>query len=333
MLFNPAIPFLNSIFDLVTITFVSALIILSFLSLCFIFHLRLKSKFITHLQNFNSLWTVRSLLVLYVTLWAITELFRLTLFRYKYLYPFFPSLAKVLRQETLCKVHIVLSLGLFEPAFLLTLLSLLNASIKNMTRNMWHVIVFVLLTCFSMATLQGFLLFFVPLKQEVPLHFLQSSMVLENDEADMCLCVYPLLNSVVFAVFGATYSAWFVLSCWRVLSLVINKGLRRRIYGLASVVMVAVPLQVVCLGLTMFWSPNDNVYAVVSFVAFFGVVCTGATGEGILVIKAISDALDAGGNHGLWGGGGGGGSGTNRHNETVSLEGEENNNQVTLRIE
>lgn len=288
-------PVLNSAFDLTTVTFISGLIILSVLSLCFIFHLRLKSKSLPYLQGFNSLWTVRFLLVFLIFLWAITELLRLPFFRRKYLYTFLPSLS-ISQQVGLCKTHTVLSFGLFEPAFLVTLLFLLNASIKKKTPNDAWAITTVLLTCLPLLTIQGILVFFNPFEKRFPGLFHQNSVVLTDDTV---LCSYPFLNSVVFAAFSAAYCTWFLFSCWRVLSLVINKGLRLRIYGLASVVLLALPIQVVALGFTVLWSPEDEVYGVVSLVVFLGAFCCATVGEGILVIKPISDALDAGGS-GCW---------------------------------
>ncbi|KAK7410750.1 hypothetical protein VNO78_01801 [Psophocarpus tetragonolobus] len=286
-----ALPVLNTIFDLITVTFISGLIILSVLSLCFIFHLRLKSKSITHLQGFNSLWTVRFLLVLFIFLWAMTELLRIPFFRRKYLAPFLPSFA-ISQQANLCKVHIVVSLGFLEPAFLVTLLFLLNASIKKKTPNDAWAITFVLLTCLPIATLQGLFIFFTPLESRVPV---ETSVVLDDGYGfETVLCAYPFFSSALFAVFGAAYSTWFLFSCWRVLSLVINKGLRVRIYLLASIVLFALPLQIVSLGFTVLWSPHQELYALVSFLSFLAAFSCATTGEGILVIKPISDALDAG---------------------------------------
>ncbi|KAK7353411.1 hypothetical protein VNO80_18858 [Phaseolus coccineus] len=297
MLLTHALPLLNSVFDLVTVTFISGLIILSVLSISFIFHLRFKSKSITHLQNFNSLWTVRFLLVLFIFLWSITELLRLPFFRRKYLYPFLPSFT-ISQQASLCKVHVVLSLGFFEPAFLVTLLFLLNASIKKKTPNDAWAITFVLLTCLPIAILQALLIFFSPLENRVPV---ETSIIFNDGYGfQTVLCAYPFLSSVAFAAFGVTYCTWLLFSCWRVLSLVINKGLRVRIYVLASIMLVALPIQIVSLGFSVLWSPHQEVYGIISLVGFLGAFCCATTGEGILVIKPISDALDAGGDCCVW---------------------------------
>ncbi|KAE9608831.1 hypothetical protein Lalb_Chr08g0239831 [Lupinus albus] len=295
MVVMPAFPFLNSTFDLTTVAFISALIIFSVLSLCFIFHLRFKSKSLTHLKGFNSIWTVRFLLVLFIFFWAITELLRLPFFRRRYLYRFLHSFS-ISRESEFCKLHVFFSLGFFEPAFLVTLLFLLNTSTEKKTPNNTSTITFVLITCLPITTLQGFLLYFNPVMDHVPLFFRQTAVVINYGfGSETVLCGYPFLNSAVFAGFGVGYSLWFLVSCWRVLSLVINKGLRARIYALAVTVLVALPLQIVALGFTLFWNPDEDMYGVVSLVVFFGAFCCAVMGEGILVIKPISDALDVGG--------------------------------------
>nr|KYP45372.1 hypothetical protein KK1_033078 [Cajanus cajan] len=58
--------------------------------------------------------------------------------------------------------------------------------------------------------------------------------------------------------------------------------------------MIALPLQVVALAFSVLWSPHEKLYGVVSFVGFLSALCSAITGEGILVIKPLSDALDAG---------------------------------------
>lgn len=86
----------------------------------------------------------------------------------------------------------------------------------------------------------------------------------------------------------------FLLSCWKVASLVINKSLRIRVYGLAFTIMLALPLQIIFLGLSAHWKPDDPTYSVVTLVVFFSTFLCAAAGEGILVIVPITDSLAAG---------------------------------------
>ncbi|KAJ7959408.1 Plasminogen activator inhibitor [Quillaja saponaria] len=292
MFFVPPSPVLNSVLDLTTISFITTILILSILSLCFIFHLRFKSKSLTHLQHFNSLWTVRFLLVSFISLWAITELFRLPFFRRRYLYPFLSSFT-IDQQSNLCKIHVALNLGFFQPAFLVTLLFLVNVSIKQKTHNNIWAISFVLITCLPLLLLQIVLIFFTPFKLQLPEIFRRSSTVWKNGFGNQTvLCAYPLLNTIAFAIFGIGYIVWFLFSCWKVGSMVINKGLRYRLFGLIFSVVVSLPVQILCLGLSVLWNPDEMAYSTVAFVAFLSTFSCATVGEGILVIKPVADALD-----------------------------------------
>ncbi|XP_028790706.1 uncharacterized protein LOC114746641 [Neltuma alba] len=280
-----------ALLDLCILSFVSALILLSLLSLCFIFHLRLKSKSLLHLQDFNSLWTVRFLLVLFIFFWALSQLL-LPLRLFSFLSPI-----PLPRQAELCRLHIVLSLGFFQPAFLVTLLFLLNASIRKKTPNDSWAISFVLLTCLPISLVHLLFILLRPYELRLPLSFHQTSVVRTIDDSgiETVLCAYPLLNSIVFAAFGVSYGLWFLCSTWKVLSLVINKGLRIRIYGLAFAVLGSLTVQIVFLGVMALWNPDEDLYSVATLVVFLSALCSATAGEGILVIKPISDALDAGG--------------------------------------
>ncbi|KAJ7965279.1 Plasminogen activator inhibitor [Quillaja saponaria] len=300
MFFIPPSPVLDSVFDLFTISFITAILILSICSLCFIFHLRFKSKSLTHLQHFNSLWTVRFLLVSFISLWAVTELYRLPFFRRRYLYPFLSSLT-ISQQSNLCKIHVVLSLGFFEPAFLVTLLFLVNASIKHKNPNDIWAISFVLITCLPLLLLQIVLIFFMPFELQLPGFFRRSSIVWKDGFGNQTvLCAYPLLNTIAFGMFGIGYAVWFLFSCWKVVSMVINKGLRYRLYGLIFAVVVSLPVQILCLGLSVLWNPDEMANSVVALVAFLSTFSCASVGEGILVIKPVADALDVEGTCSRW---------------------------------
>ncbi|KAK9914566.1 hypothetical protein M0R45_038338 [Rubus argutus] len=305
MIIISSLPYLDSALELITLLFIFTLLLLSLLSICFIFHLCFKSRTAHHLQHFNSLWTVRFLLVLFVIFWSFNELLRLPAFRRSYLYGPFPFLSTFFKVEgfeeeaQFCKVHVALSLGFFQPAFLGTLLFLVDVSIKKKTPNVSWAIIFVLSTCVPLLLLQIFFLFLSPLEKlflPLPAFFTRSSMV-KTDEfgSKVVLCKYPLLSTVIFGAFVVTYFLWFLFSLWKVLSLVINKGLRMRIYALAVTVLVPLPVQVVLLAVSVVWRPDKPAFAAVSFVVFLVTFFCFAVGQGILVIKPIADSLAAGG--------------------------------------
>ncbi|KAH7538300.1 uncharacterized protein LOC107414951 [Ziziphus jujuba] len=297
MTYISSTPFLDTAFDLTTLSFITVLLVVCVLSLCFVFYLRFKSRSSHHLQSFNSLWTVRFLLVLFITLWALNELLRIPTFRRRYLHDIWPSLNRD-QESTLCKVNVVLSLGLFEPAFLVTLLFLVDVSIKKQTpRSLWA-IGYILSMCVPILCFQSILVFSrYDLGGYWPHYFRRSYVILSKGRFggdESVLCSYPLLSTIVFGAFGIGYSFWFLLSCWKVVSMVINKALRVRIYGLATAVLTSVPAQIAFLGLSVVWDPNEALYGVMAMLVFLSTFVCAMVGQGILVIRPIADSLAAG---------------------------------------
>lgn len=292
----PSIPIADSAFDLATLSFIGGLILLSTVSLSFILYLRLQSRRLHHLHHFNYLWTVRLLLVTFASLWALNELLRLPIFRRGYLYPFLPALT-LSQQTNLCKVHVVLSLGFLEPGFLVTLLFLVNVSIKKrLPRRMWALAISVCTSCSPILLLQAIFVFYSPFEGHLP-KLMHGSSVLLTDMygKQTVLCTYPFFSSATFGVFAIAYSLAFLLSCWRVVAFVINKSIRARIDMLVSTLMITLPMQMLCLALTFLWSPDDLAYCFVVLAMFFCVAWLLVVGLVILVIKPIIDALAAGG--------------------------------------
>lgn len=295
----PSVPYIDSAFDLATITLIAALLILCILSFFLIFHLRLKSQTSHQLQNFNSVWTVRLLLVLFISFWAVNELVRVPFFRRRYPYPFLPWLS-LSQQAGLCRFYVVLSLGLYEPGFLVTLLFLVNVSVnQNRRYNFWGVII-VFVFCLPVLLLQTFFTFY-PSDIPIPV-FLKWSFADVEDEYgnDAVLCVFPLVNTLVFCAFSMVYALCFILSCWRVASIVINKALRVRIYVLSSAVLFSLLVQLLFLGISVIFSPTDTLYDGSVLMVFLSVLCCAVMGEGILVIRPISESLSAGDDSSRW---------------------------------
>ncbi|XVF53317.1 hypothetical protein PTKIN_Ptkin05aG0089400 [Pterospermum kingtungense] len=285
----------DSTIDLATFCFVAGLLFLSFSSFCFIFHLRFKSRSSRHLQNFNSLWTFRFLFVLFITFWALTELLRLPFFRSDYFYPLFPQLT-VPQQANLCNVHLVLSLGFFEPGFLVTLLFLLDFSVKKSHRRTFFSVFSVLASCLSIFYLQVHVVFFPSAEKRFPEPFYRSWFLSwDSHDHETVLCSYPLLSTILFGVFVCLFTMSLLLSFWRVIAHVINKALRVRILALALTLSIGLPLQILLMGLSLFLTPESTVFNGVSLLVFLSTFSCAVVGEGILVIKPIADSLAAGG--------------------------------------
>lgn len=153
--------------------------------------------------------------------------------------------------------------------------------------------------CFPMLLLQAFVVFFSPLEEMLP-GFMHGSSVLSPDlfGRNAVLCTYPALSCIIFTAFAVAYALAFLMSCWQVVLFVINKTIGGRVYFLAVSVMVTLPIQILCLGLTSIWLPVDPVYNCAVLSMFLSVLWCITVSEVILVIKPTADALDAGG--ALW---------------------------------
>ncbi|CAL1395429.1 unnamed protein product [Linum trigynum] len=62
-------------------------------------------------------------------------------FRRRYLSPFLPKSLTISQQICFCRLHITLSLGLFQPVFLVTLVYIVKISVKkSMPRGSWAIL-------------------------------------------------------------------------------------------------------------------------------------------------------------------------------------------------
>lgn len=288
---------INSIFDITTTTLIGILLLLSFCSLCFVFHLLIKSHKSPHLQCFNSLWTVRFVLISFAVFWALNELIRLPIYRRRYLNHYlFPNITTI-DQIHICRIHSLLSLGFFQPALLVTILFLLHVSIKTKTPRRRWVCAYIFGLCFPLTCLQVLVSF----ASKFGLRFFpkvlrRNAFIVHDDRGNVTVfCTNSVLSVFIFGVFAVGYSFWFVFSCWKVMALVINKSLRIRIYSLFFVVLISLPVQVVFLVLSTLWQPHEPIFRYIVMVVFISTFSCAIAGEGILVIRPISDSLAVGG--------------------------------------
>ncbi|KAK8511959.1 hypothetical protein V6N13_073787 [Hibiscus sabdariffa] len=297
MIFFSTLPFLKSATEFFFVASIAALLGLSIFCICFILLIRFKSRSSRHLQNFNSLWTVRFLFVVFIACWALTEVIRLPLFLHVYLHPLFPNLTPP-EQTNFCKLHIVLSLGFFEPGFLVILLFLLDVSVKRTTPKGFLSVFYVFASCFPLFLLQVYFVFLDGSVVCFPEIISRSWFRFEIDtdldpDTTVISCAYPFVSTVLFGTFGVIFILSFLLSFWKVVSHVINKALKLRIFALASTILVCLPLQVLLMGLSAFWKPDKTAHDGFAMSVFLTTFTCAVVGEGILVIKPIADSLNA----------------------------------------
>ncbi|KAL4339273.1 hypothetical protein GQ457_08G033710 [Hibiscus cannabinus] len=294
MIFFSTIPLLKSATEFLLVAFITALLVLSLFCVCFILLIRVKSRSSRHLQNFNSLWTVRFLFVIFIAFWALTEAIRIPSFRHINFHPLFPKLTTP-QQANFCKLHLVLSLGIFEPGFLVILLFLLDVSIKKTTPKGFFSIFYVFASCLPLFILQVYFVFLDVSKVRFPKFFYRSWFLYQNHHGDepLVLCAYPFLSTILFGIFGVIYILSFLVSFWKVVSHVINKALKLRIYVLSFTILVCLPLQVLLMGLSDLWTPDKPTHDLFTLSVFLTTFTCAVVGEGIVVIKPISDSLNA----------------------------------------
>ncbi|GMI76513.1 candidate G-protein Coupled Receptor 1 [Hibiscus trionum] len=295
MIFFSPLPFLKSAVELFFVASIAALLGFSLFCICFILLIRFKSRSSRHLQNFNSLWTVRFLFVVFIACWALTEVIRLPLFPHIYLRPLFPQLTPP-QQASFCKLHLVLSLGFFEPGFLVILLFLLDVSVKQTTPKSFLSVFYVFASCVPLFLLQVYFVFLdgsdVCLPETLNRIWFRFSIDQDHDDATI-MCAYPFVSTVLFGIFGVIFILSFMLSFWKVVSHVINKALKVRIFALAFTILIFLPLQILLMGLSAFWTPNKTTHDGFAIAVFLTTFACAVVGEGILVIKPIADSLNA----------------------------------------
>ena len=129
---------------------------------------------------------------------------------------------------------------------------------------------------------------------KVPYYFTQAFQNVTISGKETAVCCYPLLSTLVLAAFGVLYAAYFLILGWRVVGVIINRCLQRRLYGLLGALLVLLPLHVMFLGLSVLSKPSRLPFELISFFGFIMVLLCTTVGEGILVIRPIADALAVG---------------------------------------
>lgn len=266
------------------------------------------------LQDFNALWIVRIILIVLAVLWSLVELLRLPLLRQ----PNWVFHSWSFRsQANVCRFYILSSLGFLEPCFFLTALFLVHGSLRRAPftpRKAWNgkVVALILICCLPVFLFQLFFVLISPniefkassggvynLENEgyggkVPYYFTQAFQNVTIGAKEIAVCSYPLLSTLVLATFGVLYSAYFLILGWRVVGVVINRCLQRRLYGLLGALLLLLPLHVMFLGLSVLSEPTHLPFELMSFFGFIMVLLCTTVGEGILVIRPIADALAVG---------------------------------------
>ncbi|XP_074330288.1 uncharacterized protein LOC141667630 [Apium graveolens] len=287
----------------VTVCLVSLFALFGFFCIvyCVYFRTRVRRQGFIRLGYFSGPWIIRVTFILFAIWWCVGEVIRLNLLR---------SEGRILNvnlewQRTLCKGYIVSNLGFAEPCFLLTLVFLLRGSLQGTESETlsqkWNCKTagYILLYCFPMFILQLMVILIGPkfnkggsYSHQLPRYFTNTvAPSMSRNGADVALCTYPLLSTIFLGIFAIVLTTYLFWLGSRILYLVINKGLHKRVYTLIISVTSFVPIRVVLLGLSVLSKPEHVWFETLSFLSFLSLLCCSGFGVCILVYLPIADSL------------------------------------------
>ncbi|CAA0824766.1 Unknown protein [Striga hermonthica] len=282
----------------VTICLVAALVLVGLFCIIYSFYFRsrIHRQGLVQLSYFSGPWIIRITYILFSIWWGVGEIVRLSIWRQDGRSLDNPTSGW---RENICKCYIVSNLGFAEPCLFLTLIFLLRASLQSSGTlgPKWNVKTagFVLLYGFPMFVLQLAVILIGPeYRRRLPSYFIQASFVSSaqtNTDTDVAFCTYPLLSTMFLGLFATVLTVYLFWLGRRILHLVINKSLQKRVYTLIFSLSSFFPLRVVLLGLTVLPHPDRLVFDVVAFLAFLSLLCCASVGICMLVYLPIADSL------------------------------------------
>ncbi|XP_041011984.1 uncharacterized protein LOC121255633 [Juglans microcarpa x Juglans regia] len=288
-------------FGVVTICLVALLIVLGLLCIIYSFYFRsrIRSRGCIQLSYFSGPWIIRITFILFVIWWGFGEVIRLSLFRRS---------LNLKWQETVCKGYIVSNLGFAEPCLFLTLVFLLRAALQEtelgILSRRWNgkTAGCVLLYCLPVFILQLFVILIGPqlnkdksYLRKLPRYFMSTAVASRTEKTDdIALCTYPLLSTIFLGIFAMILTAYLFWLGSRILKLVINKGLQKRVYTLIFSVSSFLPLRVLFLGLSVLSKPEHFLFETLVLLAFLAILCCAGVCICMLVYFPVADSLALG---------------------------------------
>lgn len=288
----------TDVFGVVTVTLVALTAILGLLCIyrCIYFQLQIQRQGFSHLSYFNGPWIIRIAIIIISIWWGFGEIIRLSFLRGTG-----KPLSSIRWQKYGCKFYILSNLGFAEPSIFLILAFLLHAALQKREygtlSQRWNrkTFLYAILLCIPVFILQLVLVLLGPKfnKEEMPRtrkkmakFFLSTSLV--NDRS---ICTYPLLSTILLGLLYFLVICYIVYIGTRLLSLVINKGLRMRVYFLALSVIIVLPVRVLLLGFSVLPRAGNLASEVLVFLAFIMLLYCNMIGICILVYLPVTDSL------------------------------------------
>ena len=127
-------------------------------------------------------------------------------------------------------------------------------------------------------------------QRKLPLYFTAATERVDN----ITICTYPLLSTIFLGIFAMILTAYLFWLGSRILKLVINKGLQKRVYMLIFSVSSFLPLRVLLLGLSVLVKPDQILFQVLVLLAFLALFCCAGVCICMLVYYPVADSLALG---------------------------------------
>lgn len=293
------ITYFTNIIGVVTIALISIVSILGLICLCrsVYFQLWIKRRGYQRLSYFNGPWLTRITLMLVAFWWGIGEVLRLT---------FVNGEGRLISnrawQVNVCKFYIISNLGFAEPGLFLLLSFLLSAALQKQElgtlNRKWNrkTIHAVFILCSPSLIWEACVVFVGGRvssddgqRSKVSKYWYSASAIHNGD----ITCTYPLLSSVFLGAFYIILTVYVMFVGRQMLSLVINKGLRRRIYMLIFATGILLP-RATLLGLSILPWPGELVHEALVFVSFLVLMLAAMVGIVILVYFPVADTFAIG---------------------------------------
>ena len=113
----------------------------------------------------------------------------------------------------------------------------------------------------------------------------------DGNKTGTAACYFPLLGTVVLGAFAAVYLVFYVWTCLRMGSVIINKRLHNRLHFLMWTFLLGFPTHVLLLAFTVFSHPNEPLFESLLFASFFVLLCCFFIGEWILIVRPIHEGI------------------------------------------
>uniref|UniRef100_A0A0A9E4I8 THH1/TOM1/TOM3 domain-containing protein n=1 Tax=Arundo donax TaxID=35708 RepID=A0A0A9E4I8_ARUDO len=290
------ITFFTNIIGVVTIALISIVSILGLVCLCrsVYFQLWIKRRGYQRLSYFNGPWLTRITLILVAFWWGIGEVLRLTFVNGEGRF-----ISDRAWQMNVCKFYIISNLGLAEPGLFLLLAFLLSAALQKQElgtlNRKWNreTIRAVSILCSPSLVWEACVVFVISSDDGRASKFAKywySACAVHNGDIT---CTYPLLSSLFLGAFYIILTIYVMFVGGQMLTLVINKGLRRRIYLLIFATVILVP-RATLLGISVLPWPGEVVHESLVFISFLVLMLAAMVGIVILVYFPVADTFAVG---------------------------------------